>query len=65
MTDDAHSPAYAAALQIAKSLAPHKRESYLSLCRALEALPPTVRRSLRGIGNLTPEESEEQRRLLR
>jgi hypothetical protein len=65
MTDDEHSPAYAAAVESAKSLPRHAREYYLSLCRAVESLPPTVRRSLRGIGNLTPEESEEQRRLLR
>jgi hypothetical protein len=65
MTDDAHSLAYAAAVESAKSLPRHARNFYLSLCNELEKGPPTVRRSLRGIGNLTPEESEEQRRFLR
>jgi hypothetical protein len=61
MTDDEYDLEYAAAIERAKSLAPHARAFYLELCKHFNSPPPpSVRHCLRRIGNLIPKDNEGQ-----
>jgi hypothetical protein len=60
MTDDEYDLEYAAAVERAKSMAPHARNFYLALHERPPAPPPTVRHCLRRVGNLIPEDNEGQ-----